>query len=225
MRKIRLTESELISFIKQVIKESRYSHDFQSYEDAILDKISNEGIETLSDIEKYILDSIGKENFDVQPVMLMLAKKIAKKESLTDIEQMFYDDNSVESSEDDVKGYRELEPGVLFDAGDDETPPSDDRDNRFAFADPKGEIPSMTFDVMKIYTTDKYIIFQGTLEVDKTTYYGKIYADLDGKYLGYRFKSENQTTPEEDYEKETIDAFLQIAVQELNSDNEQNNEY
>jgi hypothetical protein len=119
MRKIRLTESELISFIKEVIKESRYSHDFQSYEDAILDKISDEGIETLSEIEKYILDSIGKENFDSQPVMLMLAKKIAKQDSLTDIEQMFYDDNSVESSEEDVRGYRELEPGVLFDAGDD----------------------------------------------------------------------------------------------------------
>ena len=54
MRRIRLTESELISFIKQVIKESKYSHDFQSYEDSILDKISDEGIETLSDIEKYI---------------------------------------------------------------------------------------------------------------------------------------------------------------------------
>ena len=225
MRKIRLTESELISFIKQVIKESRYSHDFQSYEDAILDKISDEGIENLSEIEKYILDSIGKENFDIQPVMLMLAKKIAKQDTLTDVEQMFYDDNSVESLENNDIGYRELEPGVLYDAGDDETPPSDDRDGRFAFVDPKGEIPSMTFDVMKIYTTDKYIIFQGRFEVGETTYYGKIYTDLDGKYLGHRFKSEGQTTPDEDYEKESIDAFLQIAVQELNSDNEQNNEY
>ena len=225
MRKIRLTESQLISFIKQVIKESRYSHDFQSYEDAILDKISDEGIENLSEIEKYILDSIGKENFDIQPVMLMLAKKIAKQDTLTDVEQMFYDDNSVESSENNDIGYRELEPGVLYDAGDDETPPSDDRDGRFAFVDPKGEIPSMTFDVMKIYTTDKYIIFQGRFEVGETTYYGKIYADLDGKYLGHRFKSEGQTTPDEDYEKESIDTFLQIAVQELNSDNEQNNEY
>jgi hypothetical protein len=225
MRKIRLTESELISFIKEVIKESRYSHDFQSYEDAILDKISDEGIETLSEIEKYILDSIGKENFDAQPVMLMLAKKIAKQDLLTDIEQMFYDDNSVESSEEDVRGYRELESGVLFDAGDDDTPPSDDRENRFSFIDPKGEMPSMVFDAMKIYTTDKYIVFQGRFEVDETTYYGKIYADLEGNYLGHKFKSENQTTPDEDYEKETIDAFLQVAVQELNSDNEQNNEY
>ena len=53
MRKIRLTESELIKFIKQIIKEAK--HEFQNYEDSILDKISSDGIESLSDIEKNIL--------------------------------------------------------------------------------------------------------------------------------------------------------------------------
>ena len=225
MKKIRLTESELISFIKSVIKESRYSHSFQSYEDAILDKISDEGIESLSQIEKFILDSIGKENFDIKPVMVMLARKISNKESLTDIEQMFYDDNAVDSSEEGTPEYRELEPGVLYDAGDDDTPPSDDRDGRFYFKDPKGEIPEMTFDVSKIYETDKYIVFQGILQVEYTTYYGKMYADLNGEYLGYRFKSESSSTPEDDYEKDIIDAFCKVAVETLNSDNEQNNEY
>jgi hypothetical protein len=221
MRKVRLTESELIKFITQIIKES--SHEFQNYEDTILDKISSEGIESLSDIEKRILQSVSSEDFDTKPIMLMLAKKIAKQESLTDIEQMFYDEYSEEPEEDGrTADYeRQLDPGVIYDAGDDEVPPSDDRDNRFSFEDPKGEIPTMTFDAMKIYTTDKYIVFQGPLEIEYTTYYGKIYTDLDGKYLGYRFKSESGTKPDEDYESDIIEVFLKLASEQLNQDNEQ----
>ena len=224
MRKIRLTESELIKFIKQIIKEAK--HEFQNYEDSILDKISSDGIESLSDIEKNILNSVSSENYDTKPIMLMLAKKIAKQESLTRIEQMFYDEYSAESEEDNGSDYgRELEPGVIYDAGDDDVPASDDRDNRFSFEDPKGEIPTMTFDALKIYYTDKYIVFQGMLQIEYTTYYGKIYSDLNGEYAGHRFKSETQTTPDEDYEPGDIEAFLTVAVQQLNEDNEQNNEY
>jgi len=148
MRKIRLTESNLIKFIKQIIKEAK--HEFQNYEDSILDKISDEGIESLSDIEKRILQSVSSEDFDTKPIMLMLAKKIAKQESLTDIEQMFYDEYAHEPEEEgETSDYgRELEPGVIYDAGDDDVPPSDDRENRFSFEDPKGEIPTMTFDVL-----------------------------------------------------------------------------
>lgn len=225
MRKIRLTESNLIKFIKQIIKEAK--HEFQNYEDSILDKISDEGIESLSDIEKKILQSVSSEDFDTKPIMLMLAKKIAKQESLTNIEQMFYDEYSHEPEEEGetVNYGRELEPGVIYDAGDDDVPPSDDRENRFSFEDPKGEIPTMTFDVLKIYYTDKYIVFQGMLQIEYTTYYGKIYSDLNGEYVGHRFKSETQTTPDEDYEPGDIDAFLTVAVQQLNEDNEQQDEY
>ena len=98
MRKIRLTESELINLINDIIKESK--HEFQNYEDSILDKISSDGIESLSDIEKKILDSVSNQNYEVKPIMLMIAKKIAKQESLSDIEQMFYDEYSVGPEED-----------------------------------------------------------------------------------------------------------------------------
>jgi len=223
MRKLILKESELISFIKEIINEAR--HEFQNYEDSILDKISDEGFESLSDIEKEIMNTISKENYDSKPVMLMLAKKIAKQEPLTDIEQMFYDEYAHQPEEEDNNYSRELEPGVLYDAGDDDVPPSDERENRFYFEDPKGEIPTMKFDLLKIYTTDKYIVFQGMLEIEYTTYYGKIYADLNGKYMGYAFKSETQNRPDEDYDVDAIDAFLQVAVQQLNQDNEQQDEY
>ena len=226
MKKLRLTESELIKFITQIISEAK--HEFQNYEDSILDKISEEGIENLSDIEKKILDSVSTENFDSKPIMLMLAKKIAKQEPMTDIEQMFYNDyaESPEEDDDDSDGFtRDLEPGVIYDSGDDENPPSDDRENRFYFEDPKGEIPTMAFDLTKIYKTDKYIVFQGMLEIEYTTYYGKIFVDMEGNYAGYKFKSEGETTPNEDYEHYIIDAFCKAAVEQLNLDNEDQNEY
>jgi len=63
------------------------------------------------------------------------------------------------------------------------------------------------------------------LQIEYTTYYGKIYSDLNGEYVGHRFKSETQTTPDEDYEPGDIEAFLTVAVQQLNKDNEQQDEY
>lgn len=220
MKRIKLTEGDLVNIIKKVIKES--SHEFQNYEDSILDKISSEGFESLSNIEKTILNNVSSENFNTKPIMLMIAKKIASREQLTDIEKMFYDEYSVSPVE--TKG-RELEPNVIYDAGDDEIPASDDRENKFTFEDPKGQIPSMSFELSKIYFTDKYLIFQGTLEVGDTQYYGKIFTDPNGEYLGNKFKSENQTSPNDDYESTPIDAFLTVAAQQLNQDDQQNNEY
>ena len=83
----------------------------------------------------------------------------------------------------------------------------------------------MQFDALRIYQTDKHIIFQGILVVDETTYYGKIYTDLNGTYLGYKFKSETQTSPDNDYESEVIEIFLKLAAEQLNSDNEKHDEY
>lgn len=52
---IRLTESDLISLVKRVINEKKFNN--QSEVDRILDKISTQGIDSLTQREKNILDN------------------------------------------------------------------------------------------------------------------------------------------------------------------------
>jgi hypothetical protein len=52
---IRLTESDLIRLVKKVIKESKFKN--QSIVDDLLDKISSQGIESLTDRERRILQN------------------------------------------------------------------------------------------------------------------------------------------------------------------------
>jgi len=57
MKKVlRLTESELFGLVKNVIKEAKRLKN-QDIIDAILDKISSQGIDSLTKTEKYILDN------------------------------------------------------------------------------------------------------------------------------------------------------------------------
>ena len=52
---IRLTESDLMRIVKRVINEKRFAN--QSEVDRILDKISSEGMDSLTPEEKSILDN------------------------------------------------------------------------------------------------------------------------------------------------------------------------
>jgi hypothetical protein len=57
MKKVlRLTESELVSLVKKMITEAKRLKN-QDIIDAILDKISSQGIDSLTKTEKYILDN------------------------------------------------------------------------------------------------------------------------------------------------------------------------
>jgi hypothetical protein len=57
MKKVlRLTESELFGLVRKVIKEAKRLKN-QDMIDAILDKISSQGIDSLDDTERYILDN------------------------------------------------------------------------------------------------------------------------------------------------------------------------
>ena len=57
MKKVlRLTESELVSLVKKMITEAKRLKN-QDMIDDILDKISSQGIDSLTKTEKYILDN------------------------------------------------------------------------------------------------------------------------------------------------------------------------
>jgi predicted acetyltransferase len=61
---IRLTESDLIRLVKRVINEKKFTN--QSEVDRILDKISSEGMSSLTPEEKYILQNPDKP-IEVEP--------------------------------------------------------------------------------------------------------------------------------------------------------------
>lgn len=68
-RIIRLTESDLTRLVKRVISEDKKNYENQGMLDAILDKISEFGMDSLTDSEKYILKNPDEkpEYVDVEP--------------------------------------------------------------------------------------------------------------------------------------------------------------
>lgn len=68
-RIIRLTESDLTRLVKRVISEDKKNYENQGMLDAILDKISEFGMDSLTDSEKYILKNPDEkpEYVEVEP--------------------------------------------------------------------------------------------------------------------------------------------------------------
>lgn len=114
MRKvIRLTESDLIRLVKKVIKESKFKN--QSIVDDLLDKISSQGIESLTDRERRILQNPDDDiNSDDQSEII---------EVLNFIKNLFIKKGIV--NPDDIKIQREDKDNVInatgyWDEDDDE---------------------------------------------------------------------------------------------------------
>jgi len=110
---IRLTESDLIKLIKKVIKESKFKN--QSIVDDLLDKISSQGIESLTDRERRILQNPDDDiNSDDQSEII---------EVLNFIKNLFIKKGIV--NPDDIKIQREDKDNVInatgyWDEDDDE---------------------------------------------------------------------------------------------------------
>ena len=68
-RIIRLTESDLIRLVKRVINEDKKNYENQGMIDAILDKIAEFGMDSLTDSEKYVLKNPDEkpEYVEVEP--------------------------------------------------------------------------------------------------------------------------------------------------------------
>ena len=122
-RKIRLTESELIGMIKNLIREFREK--YPELLNPLLEKIGQVGYEGLSDIERKMIDNISQDTLDTNEIMMMVNKKIAAGEELSDVEQVFFDEYAAvpeESFEDiDMGDYK-----IDFEYNSTEENPEDD---------------------------------------------------------------------------------------------------
>jgi hypothetical protein len=98
MRKIQLTESQLIKIIKNIITEGI---DTPSLINDILEKIGQVGYKGLTEIEQTMIDSYSNDAFDKDKIMFLINKQVAKGglKSLSEIELSFFEDNSVNTED------------------------------------------------------------------------------------------------------------------------------
>ena len=94
-RIVRLTESDLTRIVIRVIKESKN----QSYIDMVLDKVGKEGVGSMSEFEKRILDD---ENIDIYQELLNKIKKENGTKNLTKLEKKFLNDFQIEQPNDPI---------------------------------------------------------------------------------------------------------------------------
>lgn len=106
---IRLTESELFGLVRKIIKEAK-SFKNQDRVDAILDKISSDGYESLTDIEKEILANPDAE----------VAENPIVQDCLRSYIEFMFESSDVQTDENG--NYVDHEGGDLFVWNDNETP-------------------------------------------------------------------------------------------------------
>lgn len=94
-RIIRLTESDLTRIVRRVIRESKN----QRYVDMVLDKISQEGVGSMSEFEKRILDD---ENIDLYQELLNKIRNEKGTKNLTKLEKKILRDFGVEQPNDPI---------------------------------------------------------------------------------------------------------------------------
>ena len=91
----------------------------------LLEKIGEVGYEGLSNIERKMIDSISQDTLDTDEIMMMVNRKIASGEELSDVEQIFFDEYAAvpdESFEDiDMGDYK-----IDFEYNSTEENPEDD---------------------------------------------------------------------------------------------------
>ena len=165
-RKIRLTESELIGMIKNLIREFREK--YPELLNPLLEKIGQVGYEGLSDIERKMIDSISQDTLDTDEIMMMVNRKIAAGEELSDVEQVFFDEYAAvpeESFEDiDMGDYK-----IDFEYNSTEENPEDDEIVH------KGKI---------------YVQSDDEDYPEEEVFHGEIYCDSEGNYAACNFENE-----------------------------------
>ena len=196
MKKLILKESELIRLIESIILEM--SKDTPHFINTILDKISEGGYESLTSIEKEILNSFSKDSLDVKNIMTLLNKKITSSgpKSLSRIEQDFFEDNSkIKNDEKTLSTHKDS----------------------WKFDDPKGEIPSMKFNLDSTYEEDGNLVHYGRLLVGGSVFFGNIYCDPYGNYEVCNFSNDDEVNLFEEFEglEHEIEVFLEIICNDL----------
>lgn len=188
-RKIRLTESELIGMIKNLIREFREK--YPELLNPLLEKIGQVGYEGLSDIERKMIDNISQDTLDTDEIMMMVNRKIAAGEELSDVEQVFFDEYAAvpeESFEDiDMGDYK-----IDFEYNSTEENPEDDEIVH------KGKI---------------YVQSDDEDYPEEEVFHGEIYCDGEGNYAACNFENEEGVNLFEKYE--AFEDFIEQAMEHI----------
>jgi hypothetical protein len=169
MRKIRLTESQLIKIIKNVINEGV---DTPNFINDILEKIGDVGYKGLTEIEQTMIDSFSNDMFDKDNIVFLINKKITKGglKSLSEIELSFYEDNSPVI--DDEVEYQDY-VGV------------------WDYESPQSDLNGMQFKYRSSYDEDDSLIHEGELIIGDYSFFGNVYCDVEGNYDTCSFETDD----------------------------------
>jgi hypothetical protein len=187
-KKIRLTESQLISFIKNIIKEFREK--YPELLNPLLEKVGEVGYEGLSNIERKMIDNISQDTLDTDEIMMMVNRKIARGEELSDVEQIFFDEYAAvpdESFEDiDMGDYK-----IDFEYNSTEENPEDD----------------------EIVHKGKIYVQSDDEDYPEEVFFGEIYCDSEGNYMACNFADEEGVNLFEKYE--AFEDFIEQAMEHI----------
>jgi hypothetical protein len=169
MRKLRLTESQLIKIIKNIISEGV---DTPHFINDILEKIGEVGYKGLTEIEQTMIDSFSNDIFDKDNIMFLINKKIAKGglKSLSEIELGFYEDNA--PSIEDGAEYQDY-VGV------------------WDYSNADSDLDGMQFKYRTSYDEDDSLVHEGELIVGDYSFFGNVYCDVEGNYDMCSFETDD----------------------------------
>ena len=188
-KKIYLTESELISFIKNIIKEFREK--YPELLNPLLEKVGEVGYEGLSKIEQKMLDDISQDNLNTDEIMMMVNRKTASGEELSDVEQIFFDEYAAvpDTEFDDMEiGNHKIDFQYLST----EQNPEDDEIVH------KGRI---------------FVESEGDEFMEEEVFEGEIYCDGEGNYDACSFENEEGVNLFEKYE--AYEDFIEQAMEHI----------
>jgi len=188
-KKIYLTEAELISFIKNIIKEFREK--YPELLNPLLEKVGEVGFEGLSNIEQKMLNDISQDSLNTDEIMMMVNKKIASGEELSDVEQIFFDEYAAvpDTSFDDIEmGDHKIDFQYL---STEENPEDDEIVH-------KGRI---------------FVESEGDEFMEEEVFEGEIYCDGEGNYAACSFENEEGINLFEKYE--AYEDFIEQAMEHI----------
>ena len=185
-KKIRLTESELINYVQSIIKEIREK--YPELLNPLLEKISEVGYEGLSSIEKKMINDISSDTLDIDEIMMMVNRKIASKEELTDLEKMFFEMNASVPEE-------EMDMGTIG-----------DMNIEFEY-----NLTQENPEEMEIIHMGKIIVqTEEDDTLDEEIFEGEIYCDMEGDYQACNFNNEEGINLFEKYS--AIESYVEEAL-------------